>query len=92
MEIKQNAQRGTKEEVAIIMSDAQLGLLKAIFENQIGRIEEDMENPEFLKAYNDPSDTLWKRGIDNVLQMSKQMSEMIKEYCRAKQMSDMRRY
>ena len=82
MEIKQNAKRGTKEEVAIIMSDAQLRLLRAICENQIGGIEEDMERPEFLKVYNDPSMTGWKQAIDNVLQMSKQLSGMIKEYRR----------
>lgn len=82
MEIKQNAQRGTKEEVAIIMSDAQLRLLRVICENQIGRIEEDMERPEFLKVYNEPSMTGWKQAIDNVLQMSKQLSGMIKEYRR----------
>lgn len=82
MEIKQNAQRGTKEEVAITMSDAQLRLLRAICENQIGRIEEDMENPEFIRVYNDPSMIGWKQAVDNVLQMSKQLSGMIKEYRR----------
>ena len=55
MEIKQNAQRGTKEEVAIIMSDVELRLLKSIFDNNIGRIEDEIENnPEFIRAYNDP--------------------------------------
>lgn len=82
MEIKQNAQRGTKEEVAITMSDAQLRLLRAICENQIGRIEEDMERPEFIKVYNNPSMTGWKQAIDNCVGLARQLSGMIKEYRR----------